>query len=121
MATIFLSHSSRDDALASQIETWLVENGFVDLFVDHSDIHLGDRWADALRASSATCRLVLLFVTENWLASAECNAEFRAAWYMGKRIAPLFLIKNEDALSLAAQESWTVFAQKTKASTLALS
>jgi len=29
-------------------------------------------------------------VTSNWLAFHECFNEFRAAWYMGRRIIPLF-------------------------------
>ena len=38
MATVFLSHASRDDDLARQLEAWLKEHGFDDLFVDHSHI-----------------------------------------------------------------------------------
>jgi formylglycine-generating enzyme required for sulfatase activity len=98
MATIFISHSSRDDALASQLETWLKANGFTDLFIDHAHIAGGAGWADALRASAGSCRVVLCLVTPNWLASGECPSEFRAAWYMGKRIIPLFLLGDEAAL-----------------------
>ncbi len=102
MATIFISHSSKDDALASDLETWLRANGFSDLFVDHSTIRPGERWADALRASASTCRVVACLVTERWLASVECPSEFRVAWYMGKRIAPLYLIDDEHALPEAS-------------------
>ncbi len=90
MATIFLSHSSRDDRLASDLQGWLLANGFDDLFVDHSDIRLGDRWRDALRSAKGSCRVVLCLVTPDWLASDECIGEFTAAFYSGKRIIPLF-------------------------------
>ena len=98
MATIFLSHASRDDALASQLEAWLRANGFTDLFIDHSSISGGEAWADALRANAGSARVVLCLVTPNWLASGECPSEFKAAWYMGKRIIPLFLLGDESAL-----------------------
>ena len=67
-------------------------NGFTDLFVDHQNIIGGAKWREALRASAGTCRVVVCVVTANWLASNECFNEFRAAWYMGKRIIPLFLL-----------------------------
>lgn len=89
MATVFLSHASLDDARAAQLEAWLRTNGFDDLFVDHSAIRGGDKWADALRRAKASCRVVLCLVTPNWLASDECFGEFTAAWYQGKRIVPL--------------------------------
>ena len=98
MATIFISHSSRDDALASRLEAWLQASGFSDLFIDHSSISGGEAWADALRANAGACRVVLCLVTPNWLASTECPSEFKAAWYMGKRIIPLFLLGDETAL-----------------------
>lgn len=98
MATIFISHSSRDDALAGQLEAWLIANGFTDLFIDHSHISGGEAWADALRANAGSARVVLCLITPNWLASGECPAEFKAAWYMGKRIIPLFLLGDESAL-----------------------
>lgn len=97
MASIFISHSSNDDALASDVEAWLETNGFTDFFIDHSSIRTGENWADALRASAGACRVVVCLVTENWLASAECASEFRAAWYMGKRIVPLFLLADDAA------------------------
>ncbi len=99
MATIFISHSSRDDALASQLEAWLRGNGFTDLFIDHSSISGGAAWADALRANAGSARVVLCLVTPHWLASTECTSEFKAAWYMGKRIIPVFLLGDEAALN----------------------
>jgi len=85
MAVLFLSHSSKDDALASALVVWLRANGFADLFVDHQHIIGGSKWRDELRASAGACRVVVCLVTANWLASNECFNEFCAAWYMGKR------------------------------------
>jgi hypothetical protein len=96
MATIFLSHSSRNDALASRLETWLRANGFDDLFVDHDSIRSGDKWSAELRRAKASCRVVMCLVTPEWLSSDECYAEFRAAWYMGRRIVALLCVGHAD-------------------------
>jgi formylglycine-generating enzyme required for sulfatase activity len=97
MAVLFVSHSSKDDAPARGLETWLRTHRFTDIFVDHSNIDAGEKWAQALRDSVGACRVVVCLVTENWLASDECFGEFKAAWYMGKRVVPLFAVKNGDS------------------------
>jgi TIR domain len=98
VAVLFISHSSKDDAYASALEAWLDANGFTDIFIDHQNIAGGDKWREALRAASGACRVILCLVTENWLASSECFGEFEAAWYMGKRIVPLFLLSPANGL-----------------------
>ena len=99
MPVLFVSHSSKDDAIVSGLEAWLRTNGFTDFFIDHSNIAGGDKWREALRASAGACRVIICLVTENWLASQECFGEFAAACYMGKRVIPLFLLQGPDALS----------------------
>lgn len=97
MPVIFVSHASADDPHAASLERWLPIRGFTDIFVDHSSIAGGDKWALALRESTGACRVVVCFVTARWLSSDECFAEFRAAWYMGKRIIPLLAFEHLDA------------------------
>jgi formylglycine-generating enzyme required for sulfatase activity len=97
MAVLFVSHASRDDAAAVSLEAWLRGRGFTDLFIDHSAIDAGEKWAQALRDASGACRVVICLITENWLASDECFGEFKAAWYMGKRIIPLFALEPGSA------------------------
>jgi hypothetical protein len=65
MSVLFVSHSSKDDALATALEAWLRANGFTDIFADHHSIAGGDKWRDALRAASGSCRVVLCLITEN--------------------------------------------------------
>ncbi len=103
MASLFVSHSSKDDAIATTLEEWLKSNGFTDIFIDHENISGGEKWRDALRSSAAACRVVLCLVTTNWLASYECFSEFGAAWYMGKRVVPLLLITRDALLNEEAQ------------------
>ncbi|MEQ8896786.1 MAG: toll/interleukin-1 receptor domain-containing protein [Roseovarius sp.] len=92
MATVFLSHATKDDALTGDLLRWLHENGFRDTFVDHLDILGGDNWTDRLRDQAAACRVVICVLTGNWLNSSDCFNEFQAAWYMGKSILPLFFV-----------------------------
>jgi formylglycine-generating enzyme required for sulfatase activity len=106
MPVLFVSHSSKDDAVASALEAWLRANRFTDIFVDHLSIAGGDKWGEALRASASACRVIVCLVSENWLASPECFNEFLAAWYMGKRIIPLFLLPQHARLNGEAQKRY---------------
>jgi hypothetical protein len=92
MPVVFVSHASKDDLAARGLEAWLCGHGFTDIFVDHTSIAGGEKWAQALRGASGACRVVICLVTERWLASDECFGEFKAAWYMGKRIIPLLAL-----------------------------
>lgn len=104
MPVLFVSHSSKDDAAASMLEAWLLRNGFEDIFLDHESLAGGAKWREELRASAGACRVVVCLVTANWLASDECFNEFRAAWYMGKRIIPLFALPPEPGLDAAGRK-----------------
>ena len=90
MTALFFSHSSKDDAQASSLGAWFKANEVPEVFIDHESIPGATSWADALRDKLGASRVVACLVTENWLASDECTNEFLAAWYMGKRILPLF-------------------------------
>jgi hypothetical protein len=94
MPVVFVSHASKDDLAARGLEAWLRGRGFTDIFVDHTSIAGGEKWAQALRDASGACRVVICLVTERWLASDECFGEFKAAWYMGKRIIPLLALAS---------------------------
>src|SRR5262249_1702297 len=103
MAAIFLSHASANDALANAFLTWLNRHGFDDVFCDHSSIRTGDKWTEALRRAKGSCRVVVCLVTEEWLASDECFAEFQAAWYMGRRLIPLLALRKSPADAKATE------------------
>lgn len=104
MPVLFVSHSSKDDAAAGALETWLHVNGFTEVFVDHHSIAGGENWSDVLRASAGACRLVVCLISENWLRSNDCFNEFLAAWYMGKRIMPLLLLPQPENLDEEANK-----------------
>lgn len=95
MASIFVSHASKDDLLAGDLAAWLRANAFTDLFVDDQSIKAGSKWREELRASAGACRVAIFLVTPNWLGSGQCEGEFNAAWYMGKRLLPLYLVPQD--------------------------
>ena len=78
--------------MAGSLDSWLASRGFTDIFLDHRSIAGGVKWRDALRTSAGSARVILCLVTEHWLRSVECFNEFRAAWYMGKRVIPLLTL-----------------------------
>ncbi|MEL7453167.1 MAG: toll/interleukin-1 receptor domain-containing protein [Pseudomonadota bacterium] len=84
IAAIFLSHAGEDDGLATDLERWLDENGFSEVFVDHGEngIRVGDKRRRALQTAVGACRVVVCLVTENWLRSKGCDGEFFAARLM---------------------------------------
>src|SRR5262249_9413398 len=67
-------------------------------------------------ASAGTCRVVLCLVSQSWLASNECFNEFRAAWYMGNRTIPLFMLSPEAQLDDESRRRLLEVWQKIRAS-----
>ena len=89
MANIFISHSSRNSDRAIEVQNWLKENGWDDVFLDldpERGIVAGQRWKEALQKAAHRCELVLALVSPEWLASSWCKSEIDAARLMGKKI-----------------------------------
>ena len=89
MAAIFISHSSADKEPAERMKHWLAEIGFDQVFLDfdkHQGIPLGSDWERQLYQEMGRCHAVLLIVTQNWLSSKWCFAEFTQARALGKSI-----------------------------------
>jgi hypothetical protein len=89
MASIFISHSSRNNDRAVRIRDWLAANGWDDIFLDldpERGIVAGQRWKEALQKAAHRCEVVLALVSPEWLASGWCKVEIDAARLMGKKI-----------------------------------
>ncbi len=97
MCKVFLSHSSRDNVQAEALLRWLetAEPALKDeIFFDRDEdtgIATGEQWRDALRKASDRCEAVICLVSQNWIASHECLAEYRVAEYLGKPVFPVRL------------------------------
>jgi formylglycine-generating enzyme required for sulfatase activity len=108
MSVLFISHSSRDDRYVQSLEAWLLQSGFNRFFVDHGNIRIGDKWRIKLQEATRSCRVVLCVITNYWLQSSECFAEYSAARFLGKRIISLMLV---DPLSIKDPEPQRRLAQ----------
>lgn len=80
--TIFISHSSTDNAEALALRDWMVAQGWDDLFLDTDPkrgIVAGERWLRALQVAGARAKAVVFLVSKAWLESQYCKAEFYEA------------------------------------------
>ncbi len=89
MSSVFLSHSSANNAEAIALRDWLISQGWDDLFLDldpERGLKAGERWQAALKQAAERCELVIFLVSPIWAASKWCLAEFLLASNLNKRI-----------------------------------
>ncbi|WP_298378518.1 toll/interleukin-1 receptor domain-containing protein, partial [Azospirillum sp.] len=94
MARIFLSHSNRDNDEAAGLKSWLAARDFPTVFLDSdkdTGIQPGAGWEKTLYRELDRAQAVLLVVTDHWLNSKWCFAEFAQARALGKDIIPLIV------------------------------
>lgn len=92
MSTIFVSHSSGDDALARALELRLRERNHHSVFLDldpEKGIIAGQSWERTLYAKLRSCRIVIALCTDRYLDSHWCFAEIALARMEGKQIIAL--------------------------------
>jgi hypothetical protein len=101
MARIFISHSSRDNDDATEIDARLKSAGFDNRFLDidkHGGIQPGDDWERRLYHEVERAQAVVLIVTDNWLDSKWCFVEFAQARALGKAIFILILTSTKEEI-----------------------
>ncbi len=92
MSRIFLSHSSRDSRAAIALKRWLTEQRpelVNEIFLDidqETGLRLGEHWGSQLVTSNARCEYLICLLSQHWLASRECQVEYRTAEGFGKLI-----------------------------------
>ncbi|TCS64586.1 WD40 repeat protein [Primorskyibacter sedentarius] len=92
MSTIFISHSSADNALAKQLEARLRQQNHTCVFLDldpTKGIVAGRSWERTLYRKLRACRVVVAICTESYLQSHWCFAEIALARMEGKPIVAL--------------------------------
>ena len=89
MASIFLSHSSKNNGWARKLQAWLEAKHHRSLFLDfdrEAGLKAGDLWERQLYAKLRQCQVVLALVSRDWLDSRWCFAEAVQAREKGKRL-----------------------------------
>jgi hypothetical protein len=92
MASIFLSHSSQDNAIASDLSRRLREHGYDSLFLDFdpdSGIKGGRDWERELYRNLKLARAVIVLCSPRSMASRWCFVEIAQAKALGKAIFPV--------------------------------
>jgi WD40 repeat protein len=92
MSAIFISHSSRDAAVAAEMRSWLQRIGHRSLFLDfdpEDGIPAGRDWEHELYHQLRICRAVIVICSGHSMASRWCFAEITQARAMGKVLLPV--------------------------------
>jgi WD40 repeat protein len=102
MSVIFISHSSKDNAIAEALRIWLESNGYTSLFLDFDPtegIPAGKEWEQELYRKLRACRALVVICSSHSLSSCWCFAEIAFARSEGKPIFPI----RVDAVKLPPQ------------------
>ena len=105
MSAIFISHSSRDNALAKALERRLAERHHHSVFLDldpEKGIAGGQSWERTLYRKLRSCRAVVALCTDDYLRSHWCFAEIALARMEGKPVIGLLAPPLADGATLPA-------------------
>jgi len=92
MSAIFISHSSEDRAAAQEMMQRLRAQNYEAVFLDFDGergIAAGKDWEAELYRNLSICRAAIVLLSEKWIASRWCFAEFCLAKALGKEIFPV--------------------------------
>ena len=92
MSAIFISHSSKDNAVAGEIKAKLLEQGHRSFFLDFDPeigIPAGHSWEQELYARLRGCQAMIVLCSEHSMTSPWCFAEITQARSQGKHLFPL--------------------------------
>src|SRR4051794_28328904 len=109
MASVFVSHSSRDRAITERVVKRLRAAGFAALFVDfdpEEGLPAGRNWERELYAQLRRTDAVVFLASEASVASRWCFAELSLARSLGRPVFPLRLQAGV-AVPLLADVQWT--------------
>src|SRR3954467_3175040 len=112
MASVFVSHSSRDRAVTDRVVQRLRAAGFAALFVDfdpEQGIPTGHNWERELYAQLRRTDAVIFLASKASVASRWCFAELSLARSLGRPVFPVRLQPGVD-LPLLADVQWTELA-----------
>ncbi len=93
MARVFVSHSSKDSGLATEVHGWLVAHGH-DVFLDRDladGIAVGEDWQQRLHEQLRWADAMVCLVTSAYVSSVWCAAEVGIAQSRGSRVLPLLI------------------------------
>src|SRR5688500_12204491 len=114
MASVFVSHSSRDRAVTERVVARLRDAGLAALFVDfdpEQGIPAGRSWERELYAQLRRSDAVVFLASEASVTSSWCLLEVGLARALGRPVFPLRLQPGVD-LPLLADVQWVDLSDK---------
>src|SRR5262245_43896909 len=99
MASIFISHASKDSDSAVRIRTWLSQLGYEDIFLDLDKIdgiQPGADWQQRLAQAMRRADVVLCLLSESWFSSVWCSAEHTLAVLSQNAIIPIWIASGAE-------------------------
>ena len=100
MTKIFISYASPDHSAVVELRDWLIQNGFDQVFYDQDPqqgIQAGEHWQEKLLDACRHCEAVIFLISDAWLNSNWCVAEYLFTRNFGKRCLPVLIEKVERA------------------------
>lgn len=107
MSNLFISHSSRDNAAAKELQSRLEEQGHRSIFLDldpEVGIQAGVSWERTLYTKLRACRAVVALCSDSYLNSQWCFAEIALARMEGKELFVL-QVENSPFLTIGTMRS----------------
>lgn len=92
MSNLFISHSSRDNLAAKELQSQLDKQGHRSVFLDldpEAGIQAGTSWERTLYTKLRACRAIVVLCSDNYMQSQWCFAEIALARMEGKEIFAL--------------------------------
>jgi alpha-beta hydrolase superfamily lysophospholipase len=92
MGTIFISHSSEDESVATELKHLLEMQGYRSVFLDFDPalgIPAGRDWEQELYRQLRTCQAMIVLCSEHSMSSCWCFAEITHAKSLGKHVFPV--------------------------------
>ncbi len=104
---LFISHSTKDKAVALDVHSWLLEMGYSQsqIFLDSdadSGIQAGSEWKESLHDGLKHCTALIVLYSNHWRSSDWCSYELGYARAIGKPIFPV-LIEDTPIIGMAAE------------------
>jgi len=86
MPDVFISHSSKNDTLVTEIHDALEKLTSVEIWVDHKDIAADAKWEIEIEKALRACPYLLVAISRESVKSDEVRSEWRAAITYGHKL-----------------------------------
>lgn len=94
---VFLSYASADRHIADELRFAIEEKG-MSCFIDERSIPAGSSWEDEIREALVLSKELVVLLTPRSVGSDWISMEVGAAWALGKRITPILMHVDREAL-----------------------